>query len=88
MTPEQRRVVRRFRRLVKDAKSADLILAVDAHAWGLRFIPREQGRTADDLGEVGTVVQFEDEPCDLSKGEVVGTDSCCGTPVTSSHPVM
>ncbi len=88
MTPEQRRIVRRFRRLVKDAKASGLVLAVDAHAWGLRFIPREQERAADDLGEAGTVVQFEDEPCDLSNGEAVGTDSCCGAPVTSSHPVM
>lgn len=88
MTAEQSRIVRRFRRLVKDAKAAGLVLAVDAHAWGLRFIPREEERAADDLSEVGEVVEFEDVPCDLSKGECVGVDSCCGTPVTSAHPVM
>jgi hypothetical protein len=65
----QAAIVRRFRRLVKDAAAADLVLAVDASAWGLRFIPRDVERTADDLCEVG---------------EVVSVDSTCGTPVPGS----
>lgn len=88
MTPEQRRIVAKFRRLVKDAKSAGLTLAVDAPAWALRFIPREEERIADDLSVVGVAVPFPDEPCDLSKGETVGVDSACGTPVASRLPVM
>ena len=77
MNREQRRIVERFRKLVRDAKKADLVLAVDAHAWALRFIPREEEREADDLGAAGEPVTFDDVPCDLEKGDAVGVDSCC-----------
>lgn len=88
MNEKQLRIVKRFRRLVKDAHDADLILAVDAQQWALRFIPREVERETKDLGAVGEAVTFPDDPCDLSKGEAVAVDTACGTPVTSTHPVM
>lgn len=80
MNADQRRIVERFRRLVRDAKAADLVLAVDAQVWGLRFIPREVEREAKDLCEVGESVEFPDTPADMSEGECVSVDSCCGTP--------
>lgn len=88
MTIRQARVVARFRRLVRDAHDAGLFLVVDAHAWALRFILRENEHTAVDLGLEGEAVPFRDEPCDLTEGEAVVVDSACGTPATSSHPVM
>jgi predicted ATP-grasp superfamily ATP-dependent carboligase len=88
MNKEQRRIVNRFRRLVEDARRADLILAVDAHTWSLRFIPREIEREAEDLGCVGEAVRFPDESCDLCAGEAVGVDSACGTPSAGSLPVL
>lgn len=88
MNAAQKRIVARFRRLVADAKKADLVLAVDAGAWALRFIPREVERAADDLGIVGEAVEFSGETCNLSKGEAVGVDSCCGTRVCGAHGVM
>ena len=84
MNTEQQRIVQRFRRLVRDAKTANLVLAVDAGAWALRFIPREEEQAADDLVGLGESVEFPDIPCDLSKGESVGVDSCCGTPTARS----
>ena len=88
MNAAQKRIVARFRRLVADAKKADLVLAVDAGAWALRFIPREVERASDDLREVGEAVEFSDERCDLSKGEAVGVDSVCGTPSGGNCAVM
>lgn len=88
LTKEQRRIIARFRRLVDDARRADLVLAVDASAWALRFIPREVERKAEHLCDVGEAVPFPDEPCDLTEGEAVGVDSACGTPVGSRLPIM
>ncbi len=87
LTPAQARIVKRFQRLVRDAKAADLVLAVDAHAWALRFIPREVEQAADDLCTVGEAVTFPDVPCDLTRGEGVSVDSACGTRVCG-HGVM
>lgn len=85
MTAEQRRIVARFKRLVRDAKAADLFLSVDVHAWGLRFIPAEVERAAEDLGTVGECVEFPEGDHRSREGEVtVGVDSCCGTPVPGS----
>ena len=81
MTKEQDAVIRRFRKVVRDAHKAGLILAVDAHAWALRFIPREVSAVADDLGEVGEPVPFlEERGGDQDSAVNVPVDSACGTP--------
>ncbi len=84
MTREQDAVIRRFRKIVRDAHKAGLILAVDAHAWALRFIPREVSAVADDLGEVGEPVSFPDERGgDQDSAVNVPVDSACGTPASN-----
>jgi len=81
MNASQRRIVARFRRLTKDARAAGLTLAVDAEAWGLRFIPNETPQ--DDLRGAGHLVGFpvENARGDWEAGETVQVDSACGTPV-------
>lgn len=84
MTREQQAIVRRFRRLVRDARKVDLVLAVDAEAWALRFIPREVAAEAEHLGDVGAAVEFPDvRGANDALGESVSVDSACGTPANT-----
>ena len=81
MNRKQLAIIARFRRLVRDARAAGLVLAVDAEAWALRFIPREAAAAADELCEVGEAVEFPDvRGVDDALGESVAVDSACGTP--------
>lgn len=84
MNRKQLAIIARFRRLVRDAHAAGLVLAVDAEAWALRFIPREAAATADHLGDVGEAVEFPDvRGVDDALGESVSVDSACGTPANT-----
>lgn len=84
MNDQQKRVIRRFRRLVKDAHKAGLVLAVDAGVWGVRFITQEDEKAADDLVDVGECVDFgPGEEVALRRwesGETVSVDTACNTP--------
>ena len=55
MTREQDRIVRRFERLISDAKAVGLMVAVDCDAVAIRLIPTEEA-SADDIRSVGTTV--------------------------------
>lgn len=60
MTPEQERVVKRFRQLVKDASRVGLSLVADAACIAVRFIPTETARSSDDLRDLGVTVSVDD----------------------------
>lgn len=49
-------ILRRFRRLVRDAEKAGLVLVADADAMAVRFIREEEYRDADDIRELGEAI--------------------------------
>lgn len=69
MTPEQERIARRLRRLVKDAGRAGLLVAVDAERCSVRLIPRELTSDPD--------VDLREE-----LGASVSVDTSCGLPAS------
>lgn len=68
-TPEQEKILKRFRKLIKDAAKANVMVVVDAEEIAIRLIPQEDMPTEGDM--------------DLrSLGETLFVDNACGGAVS------
>lgn len=71
MTDQQERIVRRFQRLVGDARKAGLVVAADADAIAIRLIPKEEADATDDIRQAGEIV-YVDNACGGGGSKVSG----------------
>ncbi len=60
MTKEQRRVVARFQRLVKDAAALGLKVVADSGAIGVRFLTASEYGNGSDLTNRGELIDVHD----------------------------
>jgi hypothetical protein len=75
VTPAQRRIVARFRRLVRDAKAAGLVVVADSDAPSVRFIPRAEHDATGDIRGLGVAIRV-DNACGGADAKANG-DACC-----------
>lgn len=60
MNKQQWRIVRRFERLVKEAKGAGLVVAADSGAMAIRIFTEEERGDGSDITKLGEEVPVHD----------------------------